>query len=472
MPILDDYQLQVLTQFRGKTLTSGGVIRELYQYILGNDVSRAISLMQDHELAVTNAIREYNWQTHDVMNRPNKYREGQEPYQTEKLPRTRQKYINEMELFFLLANPPVWERKDGTDRAFQLYKDMLDDDRFHAKWRQCKRLAGSELESALVYHLYQENGELRYHNFVAAYSKGYRLHPLIDQYENMVAFALGYTLKENGNHIQHYDIWTVDYYFQCQRSAVGWQVMVYDNILGKIPVIYFNQNKAWDGAERRISREEMNDSKHADNNNYFADPLAEATADVLQYLKNGETVGRMIQLTGEKSKFGYVNPPSDSESRRDEHDNLHDSILFDTFTPDFSFEKMKGLGTISGEALRRALALGYIKRDNLKETYEPLLDRDKNLRLTLLKLLHPEMATEIDALKLKGTFAEPFAEDKQSQWNAIGTLYARGLVSLETAVTMLAITDAPEKEVEKILADAERKAALTKPEDEPTEPTE
>ena len=82
------------------------------------------------------------------------------------------------------------------------------------------------------------------------------------------------------------------------------------------------------------------------------------------------------------------------------------------------------------------------------------------------------MATEIDALKLKGTFAEPFAEDKQSQWNAIGTLYARGLVSLETAVTMLAITDAPEKEVEKILADAERKAALTKPEDEPTKPTE
>jgi hypothetical protein len=345
---------------------------------------------------------------------------------------------------------------------------MLDDTRTHSKWRQCKRLAGSELESALIYHLYQENGQLKYHNFVAAYSKGYRLHPLIDQYENMIAFALGYTLKENGNHVKHYDIWTADYYFQCRQSAVGWQVMVYENIIGKIPVIYFNQNKAWDGAERRISREEMNDSKHADNNNYFADPIAEATADVLQYLKNGETVGRMIQLTGEKSKFGYVNPPSDSTGRRDEHDNLHDSILFDTFTPDFSFEKMKGLGTISGEALRRALALGYIKRANLMETYEPLLDRDKNLKLAILKLLHPEMATEIDGLKIKGEFSEPFAEDKQSQWNAIGTLYQRGLVALETAVTLLAITDAPQQEVEKILADAERKAAQQQPVEEPT----
>ncbi|MBR1527024.1 MAG: phage portal protein [Prevotella sp.] len=472
MPILDDYQLQVLTQFRGVALNSEGVLQELYSYILGNDIARAVSLMQDHELAVTNAIREYNWQTHEVMNRPNKWREGQEPYQTEKLPRTRQRYINEMEVFFLLANQIIWKRNAGTDRAYQLYKDLLRETRYHSKLRQCKRLAGSELESALVYQLYQRNGQLHYHNFVAAYSLGYRLHPLFDQYQNMVAFALGYTLKVRGNNVMHYDIWTDDYYFQCERSAVGWQVKVYDNILGKIPVIYFSQNKSWDGSERRINREEMSDSKHGDNNNYFADPLAEATADVLQYLKNGETVGRMIQLTGKESRFGYVNPPSDSDSRRDEHDNLHDSILFDTFTPDFSFEKMKGLGTISGEALRRALALGYIKRANLMEIYEPLIDRDKNLKIALLKLLHPEAATELDALDIEGQFAEPFDEDKATKWAAIGKLYADGLVSLETAVTMLAITDAPHEEIEKILADAERKAALDKPVEKPTEPTE
>ena len=33
MPILDDYQLQVMTQFRGVTLNSAGVLRELYAYI-------------------------------------------------------------------------------------------------------------------------------------------------------------------------------------------------------------------------------------------------------------------------------------------------------------------------------------------------------------------------------------------------------------------------------------------------------
>ena len=39
-------------------------------------------------------------ESHEVNKRPNKHRKNQEPYITEKLPRGRQAYINEVELFF------------------------------------------------------------------------------------------------------------------------------------------------------------------------------------------------------------------------------------------------------------------------------------------------------------------------------------------------------------------------------------
>lgn len=108
------------------------------------------------------------------------------------------------------------------------------------------------------------------------------------------------------------------------------------------------------------------------------------------------------------------------------------------------------MGTLSGAAIKNAMILGYIKRDNRKETYEELVDREKNLIISILKYLHPDKAVELDTLDISFDFSEPFTEDKQKTWTAIGKLYTDGIVSLEQAVQMLALTDAPEEEVERI----------------------
>ena len=110
-----------------------------------------------------------------------------------------------------------------------------------------------------------------------------------------------------------------------------------------------------------------------------------------------------------------------------EKEDLNNSILFDSFTPDFSFENMKGMGTLSGEALKRAMTLGYIKRDNLKETYDILVDREKNLILAIMM--------NVTHIHLR---------------NQLSKLYSDGIISLDLAVTMLALTDAPQEEIELI----------------------
>ena len=84
---------------RNKVLNSMGVERDLMQLVHDKDISRIQSMMQNRDLCVEEAIKEYNPITHDVMNRPDKMRKGKEPYKVEKLPRCRQRYINEVELF-------------------------------------------------------------------------------------------------------------------------------------------------------------------------------------------------------------------------------------------------------------------------------------------------------------------------------------------------------------------------------------
>lgn len=442
---------RIVNAFKNMTLNARGADKELNALIAKNEIWRAIGLMTSNEREVDNAIREYNPQTHPVMMRPNKYRDDDEPYITEKLPRTRARYINEIELFFLLGKPIEWTLKKGDEEAYELFVDFLSDMHFDSKIRQIKRLAGSEIEAALVFNLTNDNGKMRSNEFVVSRSRGYKLRTMFDQYGDLVALAYGYRLKENGKNVLHYDILTKDFTHYCSLGERGWLVETYKNITGKINAIYFTQKKAWDGAVPRIEREELLDSKVADTNNYFADPMAAATADVIDSLADPDKPGRLIQLGGEKSKFEYINPPQNSNTREAEKTNLESSILFDTFTPDFSYNNMKGLGTLSGAAMHNALILGYIKRDILKETYGEMLQRFVNVVKAILKIRRPDLERKIEEMRITFKFAEPFMEDKRQEWQIIAQIYSAGIISLETAVKMLALTNAPEEEMARIV---------------------
>ena len=468
---MTNYLQQILTYFRNMALNAAGAERDLLQYIQDGDITSAINLMEDRDSEVDNALDEYNPQTHEVMRRPNKFRKNDTPYISEKLPRTRQRYINEVELFFLLGNPIIWKKEDGEDDAYKLFTDFLKAQRFNSTMRKAKRLAGAETMAAKLYHVYKDDrtGEMQVRSVVLARQTGYRLRPMFDQYGNLNAFAYGYTLTEKGKSVQHWDIQTPDFLFFSKKTAIGWEVQTYKNPTQKINILFYQQPKAWDGAEPRLKREEMLDSKVADTNNYFADPIASATADVIQSMADPNAIGKLIQLTGQNSKFEYINPPQNSAAREAEKQDLNDSILFDTMTPDFSFDKIKGMGTLSGDAIKNAMILGFIKRDNRKEIYEELVDREKSVIVSILKYLHPNMADKLDKLVITFEFAEPFMQDKQKNWTAISQLYQAGVCSLENAVSMLALTDAPEEEIAKIKEASATKEATAKPEDKTPE---
>lgn len=281
-----NYIQELLTLFRNKALNSMGVERDIFQLIKDGDISTAIALMQNREDEVDIALSEYKPELHKVMKRPNKFRKNKDPYISEKLPRNRQQFINEVELFFLLGKPIKWEKKNGNDDVYQMFLDFIDKTRFNVTMRKVKRLAGAETESAKLYHLYRnESNQAEVKVVVLARSTGYKLRPLFDQFGTLVAFAFGYSVKSSGKSVQHWDIQTKDFYFNCKKGTVGWEVETYQNPTGKINIIFYQQEKAWMGVQHRAEREEMLDSKTGDINNYFSDPMAAATADVIEKLK-------------------------------------------------------------------------------------------------------------------------------------------------------------------------------------------
>lgn len=449
-----NYTEELKTLFKNISLNALGVERDFLTLLNDKDVAKAVSMMQNRSEEVDEAIKEYHSETHKVMNRRDKHRKNDRPYEVEKLPRSRQVYINEIELFFLLGAPLLYTKKDGDDSTYELYTSFIDNYRMNTLHREFKRLCGSETEAAIVFHMFRgEDNSIECKPFIAARSTGYDIRPMFDQYGNMLAFAYGYKVKDSTGTKEMWEILTPKMNFTCKHNKLGWEVEARENLVGKICAIYGKQQKPWGGVQRRIEREEMIDSKTADTNNYFADPIAYATADVVKLMgENKDRIGTLLQYTGKDSQFGYINPPQNSETRRDEKTELGSSILFDTFTPDLSYENIKGLGSLSGVALENALMLGFIKRAANIDIYGELFDREKNVTLAILKVMHPEKRAALDALNVVVEFQSPFVNQKEGKWASIGSLYQSGVCSLETAVEMLSLTDAPEEEVAKIKA--------------------
>ena len=471
---VSEYVEGVASLFKNVTLNSLGIKRDLYQLLADKDVKTAINMMQDNDVDVDNALSEYYPQKHKVMSRPNKVRKNLPPYITCKLPRALQRNINEVELFFLFGSPVVWKKVSGDDEAYELFINFIKSSRFDSNIRRVKRIAGSETECAKLYHIYRnDSNEVTIKPVILARSTGYQLRPMFDQFGEMVAFAYGYRVKESGRSVQHWDIHTPELIFECEKGNVGWSVSPRPNPTGKINVLYYKQPKAWDGAEARIDRIEDTDSKIGDTNNYYAEPIAFATADVVELMKDPDATGKMIKATGAQSKFEYINPPSSSELRAAEKQDLHDTVFFDTFTPDFSFEKIKGLGTLSGKAIKNAMTLGFLKRANRMEIYGEMLDREKNVIISALKVQHPEMSSKLDELVVSFQFGEPFGDDAQDNWSAIANLYKSGVASIETVVDMLSLTDKPDEEIDRIrMAAVESTLANAEAKEEKTQETQ
>ena len=98
------------------------------------------------------------------------------------------------------------------------------------------------------------------------------------------------------------------------------------------------------------------------------------------------------------------------------------------------------------------MILGFIKRDNLKEIYDILVDREKNLILAIMKnVTHIQLREKLEKLNIEHEFSEPFNEDVQGKWAAVGKAYQDGIISLEQAVNMLAVTDNRQEEIQRIL---------------------
>ena len=434
--------------FRNYVNALVGKNQEFEQLLAAKDISAVKDKMCNQEKKIFDALSEYDTFSHEVMKREDKIITDKKGkfLRTEKvwkLPIPYPVYINEIALVFLYGRPIKWvQQSEGTDKAFDAFLNVIKRTRFDSKIRQCKRLAGAETESAMLFRVFRDDdGKPDVQIRVLARSKGDEIYVRWDQYENIISIGWGYYVKEEkDNVVYHFDILTKQTIYHCAKRSLGWEVNEEQNFIGKIPIILFQQEKEWKGVEPLIHREEFIASRTADTNDYFSDPIAIMSAEIIKNMPEKKEAAKML-ITNDKDGVDkaakYLTWDSAPQSKKDEIEWLHTQILQKTFTPNITTDTLKSVSQLSAKALRTVMMLADIKASKHKETHDELLDRTASLITAIIaNVLDVSLSGECESLEIGHEFQEPFGDDIADSLTNIVKAVDAGIISTEGAIEL------------------------------------
>lgn len=221
--------------------------------------------------------------------------------------------------------------------------------------------------------------------------RGDTLYPFFNDEGDMVAFSREYKKTDAGGiEVTMFMTITNTSVYMWNESELK-ETNVFNHGFGKIPVIYAYRPEAY-CKKIKTSRERLEKllSNYADCVDYHFFPLLKLIGDVTGF--TGRTKNKIVKLeNGADAQYLTWNQVPDTV--KFEADNLVNMAYSMTNTPRISFETMKGIGNVSGVALKLMFMDAHMAVSNHAETIEEFLQRRINFIVSALGAINP---TEFD----------------------------------------------------------------------------
>jgi SPP1 family phage portal protein len=364
-----------------------------------------------NKAVIVEALKQYEPLTHavkDKKKRPDKVLNEGGEIKVSRIPLAMQKLIVTRAASFLVGRPinlvaPTSSPMD--EQLLAMIKQTWEDNKLDFRSKKIAKLMMSETECAEIW--YSEDvdadywGELgapdgsslkRMRMKIVHPSAGDTLYPTFDEMANLTAFGRGYFVKgADKKNVEHFDLYTDDFIYYAVKINGQWvldpEEGTQENAMGKIPVIYYNQDKPeWADVQDAIERLETLISNFADTNDYFASPMIKLTGEVKGFSKKGEQ-GKVLKLSP-GATADYLTWEGAPEAIKLEIEILFDVIYTLSQTPNITFKEMKGMGPISGVALNTFFMDAQMKaKDKQEDTFGECIQRRTNLiRVTCVEI--------------------------------------------------------------------------------------
>lgn len=379
-----------------------------------------------------------------------------------------QRLIVDRAVSFLFANPVVVGCKVANPdekKVLEAVKRILFDNKIDAFNRKLAREVFTYTEAAEYWYPVEEeeNGGYGFSSNkrirVAIFSpgKGDKLYPLFDEHGDMIAFSREYkVVDENKKDNIFFETYTDSMILTYKQIENGWVLIDSKaHTLGKIPIVYISQPLAeWADVQPLIERLEKLLSNFAETNDYHASPKIFVNGTIKGFSKKGEAGG--ILEAEKDAKAQYLSWDHAPESVKLEIETLLRLIYSMTQTPDISFESVKGLGDVSGIALKLLFMDAHLKGYNKIETFGSAIQRRINILKAYVSTMNIGLKQAARAAVIEPTFSLFMIENDKEKVEMMYTANGgRPLISQKEAVRQAALSDDPDADYLQIQKEAE-----------------
>jgi SPP1 family phage portal protein len=301
---------------------------------------------------------------------------------------------------------------------------------------------------------------------------GDKLYPYFDETGDMVAFSRQFSIiDKKGKKTTCFETYTDTEHRMWKQEESAWEIVEgYPKpiTIGKIPVIYGKQDFVeWEDVQGLIDRLETLLSNFADTNDYHASPKVVVKGDVLGFARKGES-GAILQLEGENADAKYLSWDHAPESVKLEIETLLRMIYTITQTPDISFDSVKGIGAVSGIALKLLFLDAHLKVQDKMEIFGDYLQRRLSVIQAYIAQFNTGLKAACESLTIEPEIVPYMIEDKRAKVDLLQAANGgKAVASQKTTIQQLGWVDDYEAEYEQILN--EESASAYKDVTEPTE---
>lgn len=234
---------------------------------------------------------------------------------------------------------------------------------------------------------------------------GDTLYPYFDETGDMTAFSRAFSRRSDDGKsaVDYFETYTDTEHWLWLNGANGYDVVEgYPKqvSIGKIPVVYGNQPQfETEDVDSLIDRLEVLLSNFADTNDYHAAPKIFIKGELKGFSKKGESGAIIEGEDGSDAKYlSWANAP---EAVKLEIETLLRMIYTLTQTPDISFDAVKGLGAISGIALKLLFMDAHLKVQDKREIFDEYLQRRVNVIKAYIGKFNTALESDSEMLEVE-----------------------------------------------------------------------
>lgn len=385
-----------------------------------------------------------------------------------------QKLIVKRAVAFIFGNPVELNAEtkgESQETVLKAVKRILFDVKDKSLNRKIARNIFSCTECAeLWYPVEKENEDYGFKSKfklrVAVFSPllGDTLYPYFDESGDMVAFSREF-VRVDEKKVSHtfFETYTDKQHFLWEIGSNGYDLVegYPKNIaIGKIPVVFGCQEHVeWADVQVLIDRLEKLLSNFADTNDYHASPKIFVQGEVKGFSKKGET-GSIIE--GEDGATAqYLSWQNAPESVKLEIETLLRMIYTITQTPDISFDAVKGLGAISGVALKLLFMDAHLKVADHQEVFDEYLQRRVNVIKAYVGQFNMKLQNDANMLQIEPEITPYMIEDDQAEVTKWTTANGgKPLVSQKLSAKLARLSKDPDADFAQMQAESDRAASF------------